>query len=301
MTTSVRYLVTWAVAVALAATAVLAVALLLGGGAPAAPPPGVASDPRVPAWLGDVAGLASVLVGAVAVGFGLLRVARPAAHAAAAWTSLSVLQLGIHAWEQRGRLGVLESATGQAIALQGVLAFVAAAGWAVADRAPGRSLALPASLAALLPVVLAGHPRSADNRWLASVSVSVHVVAAAVWVGGLAALLWLCVSGGEWRGRLRRYSTVALVAVVALAASGVVAAVGRLGPSELFTSKYGALIVLKAVALGALAGAGWLQRTHIVGRLTGVWRPFVALATFELTVMTLAMALAAALSRTPPP
>lgn len=296
-----RPLYVWATATVAAGVAVLALALVLGGGAPPAPPPGVADDSRIPAWTGEIVGYLALVAGVVAVGLGALRVTAEAMAASAAWCALSVLQLGVLAWELAGRADVFAAPVGQALMAQAALAFVAACGWAVGAAAPGRSLALPAALAGMLPVVLAGHPRSAEHRWVASVSVSVHVLAAAVWIGGLLALAWLAVSRRDWRSQLPRYSTVATGCVAALAVSGVVAALGRVGLGDLMASKYGALVVLKAVALLGLATAGWFQRQYVVRRTSTATRPFLALAAFELTTMALTMALAAALSRTPPP
>jgi putative copper resistance protein D len=155
----------------------------------------------------------------------------------------------------------------------------------------------------LLPVVLAGHASSADRPWLAGVSVSVHVVGAAIWVGGLAGLGWLAaMDEDEWPGALARYSRLALTCVVGLTVFGSIATFQRLdSPGELLTSRYGAVVLLKVVLVCALVAAGWLQRrrtllAQVVGR-----RPFVMIAGFELVTMTLALALAAALARTPPP
>jgi len=288
---------------------VFALALLLGGGAPPPPPPGLSGAGRIPAWIGDVTTFAARLAGVVAVGlgtfvarpFGRDDLSRPASAAAAGWAALSVLQLGLLAWELDGQAGVFATPVGKALVAQAILAAVAAAGWTVAAEAPGRSLAWPAAAAALLPVVLAGHPRTAAHQWVAGVSVSVHVVAAAVWVGGLVALAWVALTGDGWHALASRYSNVALACAAAVGASGVVAAIGRIDLGDLLTSRYGAIVALKVVALAGLVGAGWLQRRHIIGRGAAVWRGFVALAALELITMTITFALAVALSRTPPP
>ena len=90
--------------------------------------------------------------------------------------------------------------------------------------------------------------------------------------------------------------------MVALALSGVVTSVGRLGAfSELLDSSYGAIVLLKIVMLAGLVCAGWLQRQYVVRRAPATLRKFVPVVSMELTVMVLTMALASALSRTPPP
>lgn len=304
-----RQAATVALALAAAGALVLALGLVLGGGAPPAPPPGLAGDVRIPAWAGDVAAYAARLAGVVAVGLGTF-VARPfgrddlrahAGAAAAGWAAISVLQLGLLAWELDGQAGLLATPSGRALVFQAALAAVAAAGWAVTADAPGRVLAWPAAAAALLPAVLAGHPRTADHPWLAGVALSVHVLAAALWVGGFVALAWVAVAGERWYDVAPRYSTLAGFSALAVAASGAIALLGRVTPGDLLDSRYGAIVLLKMVALVGLVAAGWLQRRHVVANGARRWRGFVALAGCELATMAITFGLAVALSRTPPP
>ena len=309
MTATGRQAATFAAAAAAAGALVLALALLLSGGAPPPPPPGLSGAGRVPAWIGDGAAYVARLTGVVAVGFGVFvaapfrqeRLHAPAAAAGAAWAAVSVLQLGLLAWELDGRAGVFSTDVGRALVLQTLLATVAACGWAISAEAPGRSLAAPAAVVALLPVVLAGHPQTAAQPWVAGTALAVHVVAAAVWVGGLAALAWVALDDGGWAALAPRYSSVAVVCAAGVGVSGVVAALGRVDPGDLLTSRYGAVVALKLVALLGLTAAGWLQRRHVVGHAPGRWRGFVALAGFELVTMAVTFGLAVALSRTPPP
>lgn len=305
MNTTARQALSFAAATFAVGTFAFALALVLGGGAPPPPPPGLSGPGRVPAWLGDLAAFVARVLGVVTVGLGTLgsrpfgreRLHAPAAVMAAMWAATSVLQLGLLAWELDGRAGLFDTSNGTALVLQGVFAAVATAGWTVPAHAPGRSLAWLAGIAALLPAVLAGHPRSAEHPWVAGVSVSMHVIAAAVWVGGLVALAWVALRDADWHSVVPGYSNVAVVCAAAVAVSGVIAALGRIGLGDVFTSKYGALIALKAVALAGLVGAGWLQRRRVAGR----WRGFVGLAAMELVTMSLTFALAVALTRTPPP
>lgn len=308
MSPTSRQFAVWAAASAAAGALVLAIALLLGGGAPAAPPPGLDGPARVPAWVSDVAELVSLGAGVVAVGFGAMtllgqrELSAIASGAASGWVATTVLQLGVRSWERDGLGGLFGGVHGEALVIQGLCAFVAATGWAVSAEAPGRLLALPAALAGLLPVTLVGHPRSADHPWLAGTSVSVHVIAAALWVGGLAALAWIALGApNDWAETLPKYSRLAMVCAGAVAVSGVVAAIGRIRLGDLLTSRYGAIVTLKAVSLAGLVAAGWLQRTYVVPRARTARRGFVGLATCELTTMAITLGLAAALADTPPP
>ena len=298
----------FAAATVAAGMLVVALVLVLGGGAPSAPPPGLGSDTRVPAWIGDLLGFATRAAGAVAIGLGLFTTRwfqqawlhTRAAAAAIGWAALSLLELGVYALEIDGRAGLFEGHVGRALAIQAALAAVAGAGWAVSAAAPGRSLAWPAAIGALLPLVLAGHARTAAQPWVAGTALSVHVIAAAAWVGGLVALAWVALGDEEWVTLVPRYSRVALVSALAVPASGVVAALGRIDVDDLLDSRYGAIVALKVVALTGLLGAGWLQRRHVVGR-GAHWRGFVALAALELATMAITFGLAVGLSRTPPP
>jgi putative copper resistance protein D len=303
----------WCAAALVAGTSTLALALLLGGGAPPPAPPGLPDQGRLQAWAGAIATFVSLVVGVVTVGLGLLAsgvLDRPrpeqrsaAASAATLWASITLLQIGLVMSELRGRADVLESSRVQALLVQLALVLICAGAFALAARLPTLDVAFVLALAGLLPVVLAGHASSADRPWLAVVSVSAHVVGAVIWVGGLAGLGWLAaMDEDEWSGALPRYSRLALICVVGLTVFGSIATFGRLdSPRELLTTRYGAVVLLKIVLLCGLVAAGWLQRRRAfhagaVGR-----KPFVMIAGFELVTMTLALALAAALSRTPPP
>lgn len=303
----------WCGAVAAGALALYALVLVLGGGAPPPAPPGLPDTGRVAAWLGGFASLAALVLGVVAVGLGLiagglLGEARPHLRqqtvlAAAAWVTCTLVQIVLLAWELGDRANLFDTDRGKALLVQLGAALVAAVVWAVGRRRASANVALDLALIALLPVVVTGHARAASQPVLAGIAVSAHVVGAALWVGGLAALGWLAVTGSDWRNALPRYSRLALVCVVVVIASGLVAGIPELdSPGDLLTSSYGAVMTLKVVFLAGLVVAGRMQRAYVVERraATGV-RAFVAIAGFELTAMALTMALAAALTRTPPP
>jgi putative copper export protein len=303
----------WCAAVIIAGVAMVALALVLGGGAPPPAPPGLSASGRVPAWIGSLTSFVVVLVGVATVGFGLLGsglLDRPwpamrtiAAGAAGWWASLTIFQFGLLSWELRGRVDVLDTTRARALLLQLLLAAAAAIGWWLGRTRPVALLAMTCSLAALLPAVLAGHPRSSDHPAVAVLSVSAHVMGAALWVGGLAAIGYLAAIGdARWGAALPRYSRLALVCVVVLTLSGVLTSALRLNSiSELLSSRYGAIVSFKVVLLAGLVVAGWLQRRYVFGGTPMLRRHFVVVAALELTTMTMAFALAVALGRTPPP
>ena len=167
---------------------------------------------------------------------------------------------------------------------------------------PGRA-ALLVVLTALSTLVVTGHASSSASHFWAAESVLVHVVAVTAWVGGLASL---AVRGRDrelLRVALPAFSRVALAAFVAVAATGLVGAVVRLGMgTDAWASTYGALLGVKAGVLVLVGLAGALHRRCTIPRvLAGRPRAMVLLATGELAVLGAGTAAAVVLARTPTP
>lgn len=165
-------------------------------------------------------------------------------------------------------------------------------------------LLLALALLGILPPAFTGHSAASGNHDSAVISLALHLLGVAVWVGGL--LFVLVVAARREDGAtdaVRRFSALAGWALLAVAASGMVNAVVRLPSWDiLFTSRYGLLVVAKAAALALLGGIGWWHRRRTLPALqAGKRRAFVRLAAGELLVMAAAMGLAVGLSRTPAP
>ena len=97
-----------------------------------------------------------------------------------------------------------------------------------------------------------------------------HLGSAAVWVGGLVALLSLLrATVGDDAVRVaaaRRFSTVALAAVVVLAASGVGRALTELDSvSQVWSTSYGRALIVKTVLFLPLLAVGRVNRA-VLGR-----------------------------------
>jgi cytochrome c oxidase assembly factor CtaG/putative copper export protein len=159
---------------------------------------------------------------------------------------------------------------------------------------------------AVLPVPMTGHSSSGGQHDLASNSLVFHLVGASLWVGGLVALMVFArrVPRGEaLRVATTRFSAVALVCWIVMAASGVINAWVRVPLSVLFTSSYGLLVIAKIVALGVLGLFGYAHRKRsvkaIVEGRTG--NLLIRLAGVEVLVMFATIGIAVALARTPPP
>ena len=158
-----------------------------------------------------------------------------------------------------------------------------------------------------LPVALTGHSATGGAHDIASDSLVLHVVAACLWVGGLVAVLATAVARGPDRTAalataVPRYSRMALVCWVTLGLTGVVNALLRVAPADLFTTGYGALVVAKTVALITLGAFGWAHRRRTVGRAAaGEPRALVRLGVGEVVLMLATIGLAVALGRSAPP
>jgi putative copper resistance protein D len=169
--------------------------------------------------------------------------------------------------------------------------------------ATGLLLLLGAVGAVVLPL-LTGHAGHGELPAVMATSLALHVVAAAAWVGGLAALVvHLRRSQPALSAALPRFSRLALVCFVTVGASGALTGWSALvSPSDLWTSSYGQLLLGKVAALGVLALAGHRHRRRTVAAaIQRRPRAFVHLAAAELVLMACAAALAVALSHTAPP
>ena len=161
------------------------------------------------------------------------------------------------------------------------------------------------SLVTLLPLALTGHSSTGGSHDLATNSLLIHLIAATLWAGGLLALLVHALRrGGHADLAARRFSAVALWCFIAMALSGIVNALVRIRPGDLFDGGYGLLIVAKAVALCTLGFIGWRQRRSGLAALQSnpeARGPLIRLAMTEAVVFGLTFGIAVALSRTPPP
>jgi copper transport protein len=138
---------------------------------------------------------------------------------------------------------------------------------------PATGLLLAAGGALALAICLGGH----GGELSAATALDVlHVIAAAAWIGGLVCLplAWAATAAireADDRSALRaaiaaRLSTLALAAVLALAATGAAQMLVRLGaPPDPLASAYGALIYVKVVLFALLLGLATVSRRAVAG------------------------------------
>lgn len=194
-----------------------------------------------------------------------------------------------------GRTWLITALAGAAIT---VLAF------AVRSWTPTLFIALLA-IAALVPMGTQGHSGEEANHDAAVMALVLHIIAAAVWLGGL--LLMVVVRPLLERGAIAtamsRYSSIALAAFVVVAISGTVRGTIAVGAWANLASPYGLILLAKVGALVALGLLGAWYRKRLIGRMRedAASRRFWGLVALELVFMGLASGAAAALARTAPP
>ena len=162
------------------------------------------------------------------------------------------------------------------------------------------------AIASLVPMGTQGHSGDDAFHHEAMMAVILHIIGAAVWLGGL--LLLIAIRPFLDRRRIpdavARYSSIALAAFVLVAVSGTVRAAIGLQEWPALLSPYGAILGVKLLALIGLGLFGVWYRARLMGRMRdsdAASRAFWTLITFEVGLMGVASGAAAALARTPPP
>lgn len=169
-------------------------------------------------------------------------------------------------------------------------------------------LVITAAVVTVVPLAQQGHASGASGHNAAVTALTVHLLAVAVWLGGLMTLVVLqrTVDRPRLQVITSRYSTLALLAFVGVASSGIVSSTLRLASwSDLFSTGYGWIVTAKVVSLTLLGLIGWTQRKRFIERISvpsgAGARVFWMIVVLELAVMGLASGLAAALGRTETP
>ncbi|MEO6826500.1 MAG: cytochrome c oxidase assembly protein [Microbacteriaceae bacterium] len=161
------------------------------------------------------------------------------------------------------------------------------------------------ALLALLPMAQQGHAAGTAGHDAAVTSLGLHLVGAAVWIGGLLTVVIIrrTLDDGRIVPVIERYSTLAIICFVVVAASGYINAELRVGTLEKLLTPYGILVLFKVAALVALGVFGAGQRRFLIARLRrgGSRGTFWWLVSAELVFMGIASGVAAALARTATP
>jgi putative copper resistance protein D len=182
-------------------------------------------------------------------------------------------------------------ALGIAIACLFTTSVTAAASWMVM-----------ALIAVALPA-LTGHASSLGSHGVAMTSDVVHALSMTVWVGGLVVLLFHAVRNDP--GTMRAvpvFRNVATWSVILLAISGAGAAYSRMNSvSELWTTEFGVLILVKTVLLLALLVTARTLQTKVVGSGKQDRATLIRFGGLEALLMAAAAGIGVALTQTPFP
>jgi copper transport protein len=156
---------------------------------------------------------------------------------------------------------------GLVLELAAALALLGAVLAVLATRAPRLLPAAAVVAVALLPLPsLSGHALDPGQPFYAPAADLLHVFAAAIWLGGLLALAAvLRFVPGRASGRAgERFSTIALAAVLVVAATGLVRALTELSSvDQLWTTTYGRALLVKSALLAALVALGYANRRSL--------------------------------------
>ncbi|WP_034620675.1 cytochrome c oxidase assembly protein [Cellulomonas sp. URHE0023] len=243
--------------------------------------------------------------------------------AAGVWTLLSIAHLVLTYADVAGQailsddfgqqLGVFltEIDLGRTLLLVTTVAAVVTALSLVVATPTGAAWTGALVLVALYQQAQLGHAAGASGHSIATSSMVVHLVGAAVWIGSLAALALLVARvGTDLSTAVARYSVVAGWCFVAVGVSGLVNGLLRTGGWSDLTTTYGVLLLAKAALFGVLGLLGLAHRRRVLPRLGGgasgsvrrlggalFWR----LVLVELVVMGAVSGVAVALGATAPP
>ncbi|MEU6127778.1 CopD family protein [Saccharopolyspora sp. NPDC047091] len=242
---------------------------------------------------------------------------------ALSWLACSLLLLGLYTAELSGGTPTAEDVAGYVTGVPAGAALALSAACAAGCAALGLTgvvrdargsgadrltddLGAVLALLGLLPMPLTGHAVDWEYHNLSMVSVQLHVLAAAVWAGGLAAITaFVAPRRGLLATTLPRYSKLATGAIALVAVSGVFNGITELtaagvGLDGLTGTGYGRIVLLKAVLLGLLAALGGHARFRLLPLVERHRRTaLITWTAVELGVMGVAYGLGAVLARAP--
>lgn len=179
-----------------------------------------------------------------------------------------------------------------------------------------RGVLLVGAVAAAAGFAVTGHSRTSDPRWLATGADVIHLLAAAVWFGGLVLLAAAVrrhrrdddpAAAGRVVGRWSRSATVAVLAV---GAAGIALSWSEVRSLDALTSTgYGRLLLVKIALVAAIAAIGAYNNVRLVPALEAatvdrprrtVWRHLRRTVRLEAAGIVIALAVTGALVQVTP-
>jgi len=162
----------------------------------------------------------------------------------------------------------------------------------------GTFLLLATLLAIMIPV-FQSHSASGGSHLMAVGSLAIHVIALALWVGGVFALAFLAPESRA--AAVPRFSVLALWAAIAVVISGSVNAYIRLNFKEAWGSSYTYLVMAKVFLTAGLIVIAYLHRRNMkkLSELKG--SKFLQLILAEIVIMVFTLVIGSRLASSQPP
>jgi copper transport protein len=165
-------------------------------------------------------------------------------------------------------------------------------------------LALAFATGALIVSGATGHS-AAITPLVATPAKVVHLLAGAVWLGGLVWLLALARDEASILREARRVSAAALISVVLVAVSGVLQALLFMPtPVDVVRTRYGTLVLVKLLGLLLLVALGARHRFRLLPRLerdaSVHAQPFLQSVSVEVLLMSIVIIIGGVLAYVPP-
>lgn len=192
---------------------------------------------------------------------------------------------------------VLTAGIGSTVGVAALVRVIALVGIGVIVRRPRSVSVLLLVALAVAGELITGHTRTTDPAWLLVSADGFHLLAAMIWVGGLALVVFG--DAGDGSGRLdrelvRRYADLALRAVVVLAFSGLAMAIALVDSWDaVLGTNYGRTLSAKVVLVAAVLALALHGRRNLVPRL--VAEPLISarlLGTMRMEIAGLALVVA---------
>ena len=176
--------------------------------------------------------------------------------------------------------------------LYAVLLVMLALDW---STSPGLRLAVPGILSMQGVTFAASGHAGAQGHLLDLAADTIHVLAASIWVGGL--LVLALIRPGTQSAALQRFSSLAMVSVLALVTTGVVNAVLHVHqPDDLLHTRYGVVLTVKLLVTAAALAAAAVSRHSLHERT-----PVLSSIRVEAMATVAVLALTSVLTLTSPP
>ena len=158
---------------------------------------------------------------------------------------------------------------------------------------------LALTIAGLVAPVFESHAASGGSHSLVIGSLVIHVVALALWVGGVIALGTL--SAQDRPVAVPRFSQMALWSAIAVVISGTINAWARLNFVDAWNSSYAFIVLGKIFATVILLGIGYLHRKTLSNKDSINWVGFAKLLSVEAAIMVITVVMGTWLSTSSSP